>query len=566
MGSPSDSPSILKIGMIIDHPGRTGNQNQTPVEETGPARIHSDPSHGNLGAHLQTQYHTAQPPGVIGGGYPPHHHHHQMIGLSSAGTSLPSGMYRSVSTPSSTTMDYPPAAGGGVYAQDHVQIQHAQFRPPEMMDTTAPPTGMTALKHPPPAFDLHVSEHKHPHPLQHVDPFRHHSGDVKPFGLDFNVFEPSNPGEPVSSPPSMQELEQQRLLQDLAMKQGELVRKEEEIDRLRMALEEANSDKSKVYSEKLGEAEQFKQNIRELEKMLRTKNEEVNGLIFELQHFHVQMENIQAAKPFDEKEFYRMDKNPHGICVIINNHQFYHPTDPDKAHLNRGGAEVDQKNLKLTFEYLRYKVEIYENLTHDRMTDLMMSMAQRNHANYDSFICCILTHGEQDKVHGADSIPVSLLDMTGVMKMCKTLVNKPKMFFIQACRGDLEDKGHKLDEEEVTQRDSGGKQPPSAHTIPQEADFFFGYATPLGNAAYRSRRHGSWYISELCKVLTRHAYTSNLSNMMRKVNDNICQAFTKEGYKQTAEFVDRLRKGVHFFHFSKVQQQQQLQHAPPQHR
>ena len=86
-------------------------------------------------------------------------------------------------------------------------------------------------------------------------------------------------------------------------------------------------------------------------------------------------------------------------------------------------------------------------------------------------------------VHGADSIPVSLLDMTGVMKMCKTLVNKPKMFFIQECRSDQEDKGHQLDEE-ATQRDSGGKQPPSTHTIPQEADFFFGYATPLGNATY----------------------------------------------------------------------------------
>ena len=44
-----------------------------------------------------------------------------------------------------------------------------------------------------------------------------------------------------------------------------------------MALEEANSDKSKVYTEKLGEAEQFKQNICELEKIPRMKNEEVNG-------------------------------------------------------------------------------------------------------------------------------------------------------------------------------------------------------------------------------------------------------------------------------------------------
>ena len=42
---------------------------------------------------------------------------------------------------------------------------------------------------------------------------------------------------------------QQKLLKDLAMKQGELVRKEEEMERLKVSLEEANSDKSKVYSE-----------------------------------------------------------------------------------------------------------------------------------------------------------------------------------------------------------------------------------------------------------------------------------------------------------------------------
>ena len=232
--------------MIIDYPGRMGNQNQTPVEETGPARVHSDPSHGNLGAHLATQYYTAQAPRAIGGGYLPRHH--QMTGLSSAGTSLPSGIYHSVSTPSSTTMDYPQA---GVYAHDQApQMQQPQFRP-EMMDTTAPPTGVTTLKHPPHTFGLQVVSE---HPLQYVDPLRHHSNDVKPFGFDFNVFEFNKPNEPVSSPPSMQEIQQQRLLQDLSMKQGELKRKEEEIERLRMALEEGNSDKSKVYSKRLGEA------------------------------------------------------------------------------------------------------------------------------------------------------------------------------------------------------------------------------------------------------------------------------------------------------------------------
>ena len=350
---------------------------------------------------------------------------------------------------------------------------------------------------------------------------------------------------------------QKRLLGDLAMKQEELKRKEEEIERLREELEKANSDKSKVYSERLGEAEQFQKNIRELETVLKTKNEEVMGLADELQHLHQQMEALRSC---DEKDLYRMEKNPHGICVIFDNHEFYHPTDPDKALPNRGGAEVDLYNLRVTFEWLRYRVVIYKNYSHTLMMDVMCAMAQRNHAEYDSFVCCILTHGEENIIYGANSIPLSLIDLTGVMKMCKTLINKPKMFFIQCTRGDREDQGHKLEVVDKT-IPQDLVQHPGANAIHQEADFFFGYATPLGYAAYRSRRHGSWYISELCKALTTQGYTSNLSNIMKKVNNNTNKAFTKEGYKQTAEVVDRLRKDVHFFHFSKsnIQQQQEEQ-------
>jgi len=243
-----------------------------------------------------------------------------------------------------------------------------------------------------------------------------------------------------------------------------------------------------------------------------------------------------------------MDKTPHGLCLIINNHKFYHPTDPDKARNDRGGANIDQLNLTQTFRYLRYKVEVKENLTSDEMVHTLIQLSQRDHSNYDSFVCCILTHGEKDTVHGADSIPVNLFGLTGMMKFAKGLAGKPKMFFIQTLRfgsgqsgsSELVDKGVSIE------KDSGGSR---LSIIPQEADFFFGYATPLGYAAYRSQRHGSQYIRELCKVFTQSAYNRNLSSMMKKVNFQVSKAFIKDGLKQCSEYVDRLRSEVHFFHF-----------------
>ena len=367
------------------------------------------------------------------------------------------------------------------------------------------------------------------------------SATKNPYNLTFNLLD-ENEGDEELYRPSML-TEGQNLLAQLAQKEIQLSSKEHEMEQLRGQLNDAQQHTEGILSRRIGEVEVYKTSLKELEEILQTKNTEVEDLRLELQHFHDEVQALRAARPINPDELYKLDKNPHGLCLIINNHKFYHPTDPDKAHNDRGGADIDQFNLTQTFRYLRYKVEVKENLTSDEMVQTLIQLSQRDHSNYDSFVCCILTHGEKETVHGADSIPVNLFDLTGMLKYAQTLAGKPKMFFIQACRGETEDKGVAIE------KDSGGNQPGVGSIIPQEADFFFGYATPLGNAAYRSRRHGSWYISELCKVFTQSAYHSNLSSMMKKVNFQVSKAFTKDGLKQCSEYVDRLRSEVHFFHF-----------------
>ena len=359
--------------------------------------------------------------------------------------------------------------------------------------------------------------------------------NTTPFQLSFDSRTES--GEPLQGPQA-----QQGMLAALSKKDTELLAKEQEVEHLREELRRAQMQarQAQMQSSQQNEAAYVK-TVNRLEAIIKIKNREVAEVTEEMR----KIQQSQATVPVDDDELYPMDKHPHGICLIINNHKFYHPTNPERAHNDRGGAEVDQYNLVQTFRYLRYRVEVEENLTHEQMTEKMMEMSLRDHSNYDSFICCILTHGERDVVHGADSIEVNLSDMTGLMKFSKTLTGKPKMFFVQACRGDKEDAGVQLDHE----RDSGGLQPSSVNSvIPSDADFFYGYATPSGSAAYRSKRHGSWYISELCKVFTESSYGSTLGRMMKKVNNQVSKAFTKEGLKQCSENVDRLRKEVHFFH------------------
>ena len=323
--------------------------------------------------------------------------------------------------------------------------------------------------------------------------------------------------------------------------QEQLQAVELEKQQLQAQLAQLQEQNDRIIAEKMGESEQYQINNRELEGALQKKIEEVLSLQEEMKLIQ---QNLQPTRPVPDvnpDELYKLEKNPHGICLIINNHKFYHNQDPQKAHPQRGGAEIDQYNLTQTFRYLRYKVEVEENLTSDHMMDRLMKMSQRDHTRYDSFVCCILSHGEHNIIHGANSEPVNINDLTGIMKYCVTLRNKPKMFFIQCCRGEDEDVGF--------ERDNPGDGSSFRSTIPQEADFFLGFATPLGKAAYRSRKHGSWYISELCKVFTQYGYHSTLSSMMRRVNRQVSNAFTKDGFKQCTEFTDRLRREVHFFYF-----------------
>jgi hypothetical protein len=333
---------------------------------------------------------------------------------------------------------------------------------------------------------------------------------------------------------------------------------------------------------------------------LKIKNQEVAHLTQELHSFHHKVVSLKASSlPITEDDFYVMDMQPHGVCLIINNYDFYHPGVISLSLPPRDGSMIDQYNLTQTFKYLRYDVVIHENLTAQQMRDVMCDMACQDHTHHDSFVCVISTLGEENVVYGADSQKVHPGNLALALNVCPSLRGKPKMFFVQACRGDGEYKGLDVTlnrkrgadsrtvaasvkrrgevewnkwvqgvgwevgvEGQIGARAEGKGLdevnsevqcigPKVCETIPRGADYFYGYATHLGNAAYRSKRHGSWYISELCKVFAQHAYTHSLSFMMKKVNNQVCKAYTKEGFKQSPEFVDRLRKDVHFFHFIK---------------
>ena len=273
------------------------------------------------------------------------------------------------------------------------------------------------------------------------------------------------------------------------------------------------------------------------EHLLRLRSDK-DDLLHQLQ----QLQSQQTKLPLvPESLRYRMDKNPHGLCLLINNYKFY-SCDGDDPLPDRNGSHVDEHNLSFIFTSLNYQLMKYTNLTAQQIMQKMDEIKSSDHSNCDSFVCCILTHGKREGIYGADGRLCNISELAGLLRgsYCPTLKEKPKMFFIQACRGDDEDKGTPL------QNDADGDTS-LRHSLPNDADFLYAYSTAPGFVSWRSPTYGSWYVSKLCEVLHQRAKDGmDLLSMLTVVNDKVSQAYTKQGFKQCPAPVNMLRKQVVF--------------------
>ena len=181
-----------------------------------------------------------------------------------------------------------------------------------------------------------------------------------------------------------------------------------------------------------------------------------------------------------------MEANPRGICLIVSNTYFRAAREAKIELGDRPGASIDVEKLKELFSWLKFEVKIHENLTTYEMYKTLMSFAHITHEMFDCFACCILTHGSEMGLHGTDG---KVLDFKHIRQLyngtnCPSLRQKPKLFFMQCCRGEKMDKGYSKDGFEA--RSPGGQL---RSTDPIESDFFIGYPTPGGKGiVFRFRR------------------------------------------------------------------------------
>ena len=153
---------------------------------------------------------------------------------------------------------------------------------------------------------------------------------------------------------------------------------------------------------------------------------------------------------------YKMDHAKRGIALIININKY----EPNPFKLEeRVWSIKDVENLTKTLKYLEFDIELARNLIKSKIEECLKQIASINHENFDCFLCVVMSHGNEDNIVTSDSELISFDEIMAPIKSCPTLLNKPKMFFFQACRGEKEMKSSLMI---ATQRPPTPKSRPSS--------------------------------------------------------------------------------------------------------
>ncbi|XP_077135690.1 caspase-3 [Ranitomeya variabilis] len=249
----------------------------------------------------------------------------------------------------------------------------------------------------------------------------------------------------------------------------------------------------------------------------------------------------QASK-FSHHFSYKMDYPEMGLCIIINNKNFL----PSTRMGMRNGTDLDAQRLQSTFRSLGYKVNIFNDQNCADIYGRLKKVSEEDHSNRSSFVCALLSHGEDGKLYGVDDcLPIKSLTSLFRGDRCKTLVGKPKLFFIQACRGTDLDPG--------VETDGGPSDSDETYRIPVEADFLYAYSTVPGYYSWRNTVNGSWFIQSLCEMLKLHGKTLELVQILTCVNHMVALEFEScsnqidfHAKKQIPCVVSMLTKALNF--------------------
>ncbi|XP_051827971.1 caspase-14 [Antechinus flavipes] len=199
---------------------------------------------------------------------------------------------------------------------------------------------------------------------------------------------------------------------------------------------------------------------------------------------------------------------------------------------DRAGSETDIKALEQMYKALGFQSTVKRNLTAKGFQEELEKFRDDMEKMEDPVSCCfvvLMAHGEEGILLGVDGKTIMLEELFSMLtnKNSLALRGKPKVFIVQACRGEQKDPG-----EVVRPAESGGnvflssEQPPK---LPTYTDILHVFATVEGYIAYRHEEDGSFFIQTLVDVFTNNK--GHILDLLTEVTQRMAAADLIEGGK-----------------------------------
>ena len=243
---------------------------------------------------------------------------------------------------------------------------------------------------------------------------------------------------------------------------------------------------------------------------------------------------------------YKMTAYPRGKALVINNTKFEGGWKP------RDGSEGDVRLLEDLFGDLDFVVQTRENLTRQELEDELKGVSCEDHSRYDCFVMFIMSHGLSGAVVCSDGNTMAIQELRDTICECKTLTDKPKIFFIVACRGTLQDEGISVASDRKPSLCEVDNPPDSSTqqvtNTPTQADCLVVFSTVDRYVSYRLNGGGSIFVRCFVEAFRERVSFDDVDDVLKMVNYKVsrCEITSKEDdsrtFKQVPEVTYTLLK------------------------
>ncbi|XP_074128303.1 caspase-14-like [Sminthopsis crassicaudata] len=233
-----------------------------------------------------------------------------------------------------------------------------------------------------------------------------------------------------------------------------------------------------------------------------------------------------------ELECYKMDQSRKAFVMCMKN--------------GRPGAEQDLNLITNWLEKCKFK---NTSCIDPNEAELTKQLKKFRDGIKDDVSCCLVTlmaHGGKGFIKTKMNERVNLSDIFEMFnnENCPALQEKPKIFVIQACRGDQRDGGVVVTDDEPMDLDYSEKK-----RLPTFSDYYTIYSTQEDYVSLRHPKDGSVMIQAINEVFEQHGMKWHIADFFTQVNNRVVHTdyyMGKDPIKVVLVMESTLTKAVFF--------------------